>query len=300
MGKPNRKNTLFPTASMSKMFTAIAIAQLIDQGKLSLEDTLEQVLPNYPDKAAARRIKIWHLLSHQSGLGNFFNNEYRRNPESYISPADYFPLFANKPLFFEPGTKFSYSNAGMVVLGAIVEQISKQRFEDYLRENIFAPAGMKNTFYNPAEAPKNRLASLHTRFESNDPLEIELRKEKPNHRIASPAGDSFTTAEDMLLFVRALQKGKLVKQDLLTKFITLNGLISRSENYAYGFDSKLYNGRTGYGHSGGAPGVNTNTITFGDRDYTVVILTNYDPGFAQIFAGKIALLLANVPIHLKE
>jgi CubicO group peptidase (beta-lactamase class C family) len=285
---------------MSKMFTATAIAQLIEQGKLSLDDTLEQVLPNYPDKAAARRIKIWHLLSHQSGLGNFFNDEYRRNPEKYIRPADYFSLFANKPLFFEPGTKFSYSNAGMVVLGAVVEQISKRRFEDYLRENIFAPAGMKNTFYNPADAPKNRFASLHTRFESNDPLEIEPRKEKSNNRIASPAGDSFTTAEDMLLFVRALQTGKLVKRETLTEFTTLNARTPPAEKYVFGFETKSYNGKTGYGHSGGAPGVNTNTITFGDRDYTVVILTNYDPGFAQVFARDTASLLANVPIQPKE
>jgi CubicO group peptidase (beta-lactamase class C family) len=297
-GKPNKKITLFPTASMSKMFTATAIAQLIERGKLSLEDTLEQVLPSYPDKAAAKKIKIRHLLSHQSGLGNFFNDEYRRDPKRYIRPADYFPLFANKPLFFEPGTKFSYSNAGMVVLGAVVEQISKQRFEDYLHENIFMPAGMKNTFYNPLEALKNRIASLHSRFGSNDPFEIEPRKENSAHRIASPAGDSFTTAEDMLLFIRALQKGRTVKQETLTQFTTLNALSSPGENYAFGFDSKLYNGKRGYGHSGGAPGVNTNTITFGDGDYTVVILTNYDPGFAQVFARNIAVLLANVPTNL--
>jgi CubicO group peptidase (beta-lactamase class C family) len=282
---------------MSKMFTAIAIAQLIERGKLSLDDSLEQVLPDYPDKPAAKRIKIRHLLSHQSGLGNFFNKEYKRNPDRYVRPADYFPLFANKPLFFEPGTKFSYSNAGMVVLGAVVEQIGKQRFEDYLRENIFVPAGMKNTFYNPADAPKNQIASLHTRFETNDPLEMEPRKENPNHRIASPAGNSYTTAQDMLFFVRALQKGKLVKKETLAEFTGQNTPTPQSGKYAFGFESKLYNGKTGYGHSGGAPGVNTNTIALGDKDYTVVILTNYDPGFAQIFAHRITSLMANVPTN---
>lgn len=297
---PNRKNTLFPAASMSKMFTAIAVAQLIDQGKISLEDTLEKVIPSYPNKEAAKRIKIWHLLSHQSGLGNFFGEEYNRNPGRYVRPADYFPLFADKPLFFEPGTKWSYSNAGMVVLGAVVEQISDQRFEDYLRENIFLPAGMKNTFYNPAEAPKNRIASLHTRFESNDPFEIEPRKEYSKHGIASPAGSTFTSAEDMMLFVRALQKGKLVKPETLTEFTTRNTPTPPGGKYTFGFESKLYNGKIGYGHSGGAPGVNTNTITFGDEDYTVVILTNYDPGFAQVLARDIAALLANARTSGKE
>lgn len=298
--KQNRKETLFPTASMSKMFTAVAVAQLIERGQLSLDDTLEQVLPDYPDKIAAKRIKIRHLLAHQSGLGNFFNNEYKRNPERFVRPADYFPLFANKPLFFEPGTKFSYSNAGMVVLGAVVEQISKQRFEDYLRENIFAPAGMKNTVYNPAEAAKNRIASLHSRFENNDPLEMEPRKENSAHRVASPAGNSYTTAADMLLFIRGLQTEKLVKRETLATFNGQNAVAPRGDDYAFGFETEIYNGKFGYGHSGGAPGVNTNTITFGDGDYTVVILSNYDPGFAQVFARNAALLLANVPAAAKK
>jgi CubicO group peptidase (beta-lactamase class C family) len=294
--KPNRKNTLFPTASMSKMFTAIAIAQLVEQGKLSLDDTLDKVLPNYPDKTAAKKIKIWHLLSHQSGLGNFFNDEYKRNPERYNRPSDYFPLFANKPLFFEPGTKWVYSNAGMVVLGAVVEHVSKQRFEDYLRENIFAPAGMKSTFYNPADAPKNRIASLHSRFESNDPLENDPRKEHSNHRSASPAGNTFTTTEDMMRFIQALQTGNLIKRETLIKFTTPNELTPRSEQYVYGFETFEHNVKTGYGHSGGAPGVNSNTITFADGSYTIVILSNYDPGLAQNFARNAARLLANVPI----
>jgi CubicO group peptidase (beta-lactamase class C family) len=298
--KPNRKDTLFPTASMSKMFTAVAIAQLIERGELSLDDSLAAVLPDYPDRAAAERIKIRHLLAHQSGLGNFFNNEYKRAPDRFVRPADYFPLFADKPLFFEPGTKFSYSNAGMVVLGAVVEQIGKRRFEDYLRENIFAPAGMKNTFYNPSEAPRNRIANLHTRFETNDPLEMEPRKEKNDHRIASPAGNSYTTAKDMLIFLRALQKGKLVKPETLAVFTGQNAPTPSEGKYAFGFESKLYHGKTGYGHSGGAPGVNTNAITFGDNDYTVVILTNYDPGFAQVFARDVAALLARVPNQAKK
>jgi D-alanyl-D-alanine carboxypeptidase len=298
--RPNRKNTLIPAASMSKMFTATAIAQLIDRGKLSLDDTLDRVLPAYPNKDAARRIKIRHLLSHRAGLGNFFNEEYHRNRDRYVRPADFLPLFANRPLFFEPGTKFSYSNAGMVVLGAVVEQISGQKFEDFLRDNVFRPAGMKDTFYDPAQAPKDRLASLHSRFETNDPLEIEPRRESSNHRIASPAGSTFTTAKDMLLFIRALQKGKLVKPEIMKEFTGQDSATPENGKYIFGFESKIYQGKTGYGHSGGAPGVNTNAITFGDQDYTVVILTNYDPGFAQVFARDVASLMANVRTEVKK
>jgi D-alanyl-D-alanine carboxypeptidase len=289
---PNKTTTLFPAASMSKMFTAIAIAKLVESGKLSLDDTLEKVLPDYPDKDAARRIKIRHLLSHQSGLGNFFNDTYRRNPERYVRPSDYYPLFANKPLFFEPGTKMSYSNAGMVVLGAVVEQVGKMKFEDFLKENIFKPAGMKKTFYNPSDASKNLIANLHSRFESNDPLNFEPRKENSDHRIASPAGGSYTTASDMLRFIRALQKGKIVKAETLKQFtVPASGVPG---NYAFGFESFVKNGKAGYGHSGGAPGVNTNTMTFADGSYTVSVLTNYDPGFAQNLVRDIVSLLANV------
>jgi hypothetical protein len=122
---------------------------------------------------------------------------------------------------------------------------------------------------------------------------MEPRKENSNHRIASPAGNSYTTAKDMLLFIRGLQKGKLVKRETLTTFTGQNEPPA-IDKYAFGFESKLYNGKKGYGHSGGAPGVNTNAITLGNGDYTVVILSNYDPGFAQVFARDITLLMANV------
>jgi CubicO group peptidase (beta-lactamase class C family) len=296
--KPNRTDTLFSTASMGKMFTAIAVAQLLETGRLSLEDTLDKVLPSYPDKDAARRIKIRHLLSHQSGLGNFFNQEFRRNPDRYVRPAEYYPLFAEKPLFFEPGTGWVYSNAGMVVLGAVVEQISGGRFEDYLRKNVFKPAGMKDTFYDSSKANQERLANSHLRSEISDPLHLELRAERhekdATRRLASPAGGSFTNARDMFRFVRALQKGRLVKPEILTLFTTPQTETAASESYAYGFESFVFNGKKVYGHSGGAPGINSNTLTFADGSYTVVIMSNYDPGFAQKFARDIARLLAGI------
>ena len=141
---PNNLDTKFNLGSMNKMFTSVAIAQLVQAGKLSYDTTLAKVLPEYPNKEVAAKITIHHLLTHTSGLGDFFKPEFFQNREKYRNPKDYFPIFANDPLRFEPGKSWSYSNAGFIVLGAVVENASGQNYFEYVRDHIFSPAGMKD------------------------------------------------------------------------------------------------------------------------------------------------------------
>ena len=131
---------------MNKMFTSVAIAQLVAQGKMAYTDTLAKLVPDYPNQDVAKRITIHQLLTHSSGLGDYFTDVYQRTAKNTLRAVrDYFPLFVDKPLLFEPGTRFSYSNAGFMVLGAVVEKLSGQDYFTYVREHVYAPAGMKDT-----------------------------------------------------------------------------------------------------------------------------------------------------------
>jgi CubicO group peptidase (beta-lactamase class C family) len=296
---PNRPDTKFNLGSMNKMFTSVAIAQLVEAGKLSYQDTLAKVLPEYPNKQVAETVTIHQLLTHTAGLGDFFDNpEFRPHRERYRNPRDYFPLFANNPLRFAPGSRFGYSNAGFIVLGAVVEKVSGESYFDYVRAHILRPAGMLNTdSYELTEVVPN-LAVGYGRFE-DDPMGIDPRRSN----IAflpwrgSPAGGGYSTAPDLLRFAEALRTNKLVNAQL-TELITspktpMTGA-PRPAKYAYGFAIEEVSGKEIRGHSGGGSnsGINSSMEIFWDGSYTVIVLGNYDAPAAEELAHKICEFLA--------
>ncbi|MDQ3062430.1 MAG: beta-lactamase family protein [Acidobacteriota bacterium] len=144
----NNTETKFNLGSMNKMFTSVAVAQLVERGKLSFDDPISKHLLNYPNKSVADKVTIHHLLTHTSGMGDYKNEKFFEQIDQRKTIVDLLPFFANEPLAFEPGAKFQYSNAGFAVLGLIIEKLSGQNYFDYVRENIFKPAGMNNTNSN--------------------------------------------------------------------------------------------------------------------------------------------------------
>jgi CubicO group peptidase (beta-lactamase class C family) len=300
-GVANRVDTKFNLGSMNKMFTAVAIAQLVEAGKLSFEDTLAKVLPDYPNRQVAEKITVHQLLTHTAGLGDFFDNpDFRPYRERYVKPADYFPLFAAKPLRFEPGARLGYSNAGFVVLGAIVERVSGQSYFDYVREHVYRPAGMTaSDSYELTEVVPN-LAVGYARFQ-DDPFGVDPRRSN----IAflpwrgSPAGGGYASAPDLLKFARALSAHKLLGAQM-TELVTsakvaFTGSPRANEKYGYGFVSEvLAGGKEIRGHSGGGAnsGINSSLEMFRDGSYTVVVTANYDAPAAEDLAHKICEFLA--------
>lgn len=296
---PNKIDTKFNLGSMNKMFTAVAIAQLVEAGKLSFDDTLAKVLPEYPNRLAAEKITIHQLLTHTSGLGDFFDNpEFRPYRQKYQNPADYFPLFAAKPLRFEPGARFGYSNAGFVVLGAVVEKVSGKNYFEYIRENIYQPAGMTDSdSYELTETVAN-LAVGYGRFE-DDPMGIDARRSN----IAflpwkgSPAGGGYASAPDLLKFVQALRKNKLIgakmKETLLETKTQMRGSY-RPGGYGYGFITEEFSGQKVFGHGGGGAnsGINSHLKIFADGSYAVIVMSNYDSPAADDLNHEITRLLA--------
>ncbi len=139
---PNRPDTKFNLGSINKIFTQVAVAQLIEKGKLALDDTIGKHLPDYPNRRAAEKVTIKHLLEMSSGIGDFFGGKFDASPKNRVRRLeDYLQFFAAEPLKFEPGANRQYSNGGYIVLGAIIEKVAGQDYYQYVRENIFKPAG---------------------------------------------------------------------------------------------------------------------------------------------------------------
>ena len=141
---PNNVDTKFNLGSMNKMFTAVAVLQLVQQGKLSLDDRLSEYIDEeWLPRRTTDKILISHLLCHTSGLGSYFNETFfGRSRESVRELVDYKPMLAEEKLAFEPGTKFKYSNTGMLILGVVIETVSGQNYFDYVRENVYKKAKM--------------------------------------------------------------------------------------------------------------------------------------------------------------
>ncbi|PZQ59548.1 MAG: hypothetical protein DI570_15695 [Phenylobacterium zucineum] len=289
----NGMETRFSLGSMDKQFTAVAIGQLVEQGRLSLDSRLIDVLPDYPNPEAARKITIRHLLSHQAGLGMLFERPGWEWAREWKSHAEILPLFANAPLEFEPGRAAAYSNEGYVVLGAVIEKVTGQPWKAYVAEHVFRPAGMTRTGgLGAGERPADRAVGY--RFPWGDPLGLKGRS--ANWDMATRAiscGGGFSTAGDMVRFVQALKAGKLVKPETL-KLLTTHPEGGLAE---YGLGLELIPTKAGrliVGHDGGGPhsGINSDAKIVWETGYAYAVLGNYDSPFAQTVGKDLGEMLA--------
>jgi D-alanyl-D-alanine carboxypeptidase len=289
---PNRMDTKFNLGSMNKMFTSLSIAKLVEQGRLSFEDRISKVLPEYPNKENAEKIAIHHLLTHTAGLGSLFDRAGYDRTEKYATSSSYFKMFAKEPLIFEPGTNHSYSNEGFIVLGAVIEKLTGQNYHEYVREHIFRPAGMPDTDAYALDDVTPNLAVGYARFE-DDPFGIDQRR--PNWMFlgwrGNACGGGYSTALDLLKFSNALRHYKFVGKDLTEK---LTSKQSSMPGYGMGFQLEERNGRKIVGHGGGGPnsGINSQLSMFWDGSYTVAVLGNYDAPAASNLTSGICEFLA--------
>lgn len=278
---PNNVNTKFNLGSMNKMFTSVAIAQLVESGKLSFDDSLAKFLPDFPDKEAAEKIKIKHLLSHTSGLGSYFNRAFMESSRArYRTVDDFLELAKTEKMQFEPGTKWQYSNTGMLVLGKVIEKASGQNYFDYIRENIYKKAGMTNSdAYDLDSVNPNLAVGYEKNFTEQGAV---FRNNIFMHVIrGGPAGGGYSTVGDLLKFARALQSGKLVGKEYV-KMLTTAKPELKSPDYGFGFGIESES----FGHSGGFVGISSQLIIFTNSDYTAVVLSNYG-GASQSVTAKL-------------
>jgi D-alanyl-D-alanine carboxypeptidase len=266
---PNGTDTQFCIGSMNKMFTAVAVLQLVQQGRISLDKPVATWWPDYPNHDLAARVTIRELLSHSGGTGDIFTPEYQAHRLEVRTLADYVRLFGNRPVAFEPGTRMEYSNYGYILLGRIIELVSGESYEGYVHKHIYVPAGMQRTDSRPELDHVDGRAVGYTHgagglVPNSDALPWS----------GTSAGGGYSTVHDLFLFAQALQGGTLLDPRLLKEATNASKLRA---DYGLGFYI-LPDG--GYGHGGGAPGINGEMHILPHSGYVLVALANRDPRMA--------------------
>jgi len=289
---PNQVDTKFCIGSMGKMFTAVAIAQLVEQGKLSYDDKIGEYLgSDWILSEVGEKVKISHLLSHTSGIAEYLDDEfYEFEAGTYRTLEGRKSIVKEKSLTFEPGTQWAYCNIGFILLAAVIEKVSGMNYSDYIKEHIFDPAGMDNTYDSFRNKTLSNLALGYDKAQEEG--KASWRKTGFfGKNDGTPSGGGYSTADDLLKFSEALRSNLLISsgsKDLLTSVKpNLNSM-----NYGYGFwieNSRIF-GRV-VGHGGTAPGVSANFRIFLDRGYAMIILSNFSEAILPV-ARKIRSLLA--------
>jgi CubicO group peptidase (beta-lactamase class C family) len=286
---PVDMDTKFNLGSMNKMFTSVAVMQLVESGVLSVDDPIGEHLDDtWLSEEIRNSVTVHHLLTHTSGLGSYFTEEWdAQSRKLYRKVDDYKPLFAADTLAFEPGADWSYSNTGMLILGAVIEAVTGEDYFNYIRENIYGPAGMGDTDCYDMDCPVENLAIGYWRSREcasgwkNNYYEHVIR--------GGPAGGGFSTSPDLWRFARALEEGGLLSEESLELLWTDHF----DAGYGYGFG--LREGPAGrvVGHGGGFSGINANLDMFIDAGYISAVMTNYD-GAGSPVDMKIADILGRV------
>jgi CubicO group peptidase (beta-lactamase class C family) len=269
---------------MNKMFTAVAVLQLAQAGKLQLSDPLSKFLPDYANKELASKVTIHHLLTHTGGTGDIFGPDFDAHRLELKTLNDYLKLYEKRGLQFEAGSKWEYSNYGFLLLGAVIEKAGGQSYYDYVREHIFKPAGMNSTDSLPENEAVAGRSVGYMKEKANAPW-------TPNTDTlpfrGTSAGGGYSTVEDFLRFANALESHKLLDVEH-TKLLTTGKVDTpRGSQYAYGFMAEQ-SGMRCFGHGGGAPGMNGDLRICPDSGYVIVVLSNMDPPAAQRVADFVA------------
>jgi CubicO group peptidase (beta-lactamase class C family) len=275
----NSMDTRFDLGSINKSFTQVAIGQLMSQGQLTLDDLISKHLPDYPNKEVADKVTIRHLLDHTSGLGDIFTETFfGASKSNFRSPRDFFVLFADQPLNFEPGEGNSYSNAGYMVLGAIIEAVSGQRYVDYVTQHIFHPAGMSGAGFFASDEPEPNVATGYTRMGLHPDYDTDWEGYRSNVFIlparGNSAGSAQASAEDLLHFDTALRHHKLLPPEYTAWHFGGPEPKPGSTGSTRNTPSEA-----AVGIAGGAHGVSA--VLESDGELVMVVLANYDWPIAE-------------------
>jgi CubicO group peptidase (beta-lactamase class C family) len=290
---PNTPTTKFRLGSLTKQFTAASILLLEERGKLKVDDPVKKYMPDAP--AAWDKITIFHLLTHTSGIQNFTGfPDYDSTQAIPTTPEKLVERFRNKPLEFEPGTKWNYSNSGYVLLGYLIEKISGQSYAEFLQQNIFTPLGMKDSGYDSNSAIIAHRAAGYAPGK-NGPVNAGF----VDMSIPFSAGALYSTTEDLLRWEQGLFGGKVLTPASLAKMTT-----PFKQDYAFGLGVSTNDGHKMIAHDGGIQGFNTFLAYFPDDKLVVAVLANLNGPFADQIARNLASVAHGekvvLPVERKE
>lgn len=286
---PNTPRTRFRLGSITKQFTAMAILVLKEQGKLALDDPIGKYVDDAP--AAWKKVTLHHLLTHTSGVPSYTSDpSYVKKMARPESVKSMIARFRDKPLDFESGSKFSYSNSGYFLLGAVIEKASGTSYEAFLKSSIFDPLGLKDTGYDHFETVIPGRASGYER-------EGDQLRNAPYLDMSQPyaAGSLYSTVEDLARWDRALHEGKLISKASYDRMFK-----TEKAGYAYGWAVADRSGRKEVGHGGGINGFATRIDRYPEQDVCVVVLCNVVPVNPGRVAHGLTAITFGEPVKLPE
>jgi len=296
----NNRDTAFATASGTKLFTAATVCKLIDQGKLSLDSNVCDIL-KYDLKSIDRETTIMNLLTHTSGIAGCFDYDtseeadeyFRKHPSNLLlKNEDYLPLFVDKPAEFKRGEKMDYSNSNFILLALVIETITKIEFADFIKENILDPLGMERTgFYALNNLPANTAIGYYY-----DPRKDQLFTNYYRIPIIG-AGDGgiYTTADDLKLFWQGLFGCKLFSKDMLEQMIAPKFEFDDIDGHiGLGVFVSEENGERYYWHDGYDNGVNFCTAYFPKSECMLTIMANVNISIGEIQDDFISAICGDV------
>ena len=285
----NTQNTKFRIGSLTKSFTAMAVMQLEEKGKLSLDDKLTKFIPDYPN---GDKITIHNLLTHTSGI---FDHTYLPDYDTQrrvkvCSIEKTISTFKDKPLQFEPGSKFEYSNSNYILLGLIIEQTSGQTYGQYIEEQIFKPLAMNNSGFEYPDRSYENFALGYV-IENDEITRAKSRVMSNGHA----SGALYSTVRDMYLWDRALYTTKLIGRDGLDKmFEPFKG------DYGYGWVIDRLCDRKTIRHGSDSDGYRTNMTRFPDDDVCIIIFSNLENALETKISEDVAAIIFGKPYQLPQ
>ena len=280
----NNEN-VFQLGSMTKQFTAIAILMLEEQGKLNVKHAVSKYVPDYP---AGDSITIHHLLTHTSGIKDFTKMKSLRDiAQKEMTPKMLVDFFKNEPIDFKPGEKFDYNNSGYVLLGYIIELVSGESYEDFIKKHIFQKVGMNRSFYATDRQLIFKRAYGYQKKES-----VYVNKTVISYSVPFASGSLMSTTNDMLTWQNALTHNVLLKAETIEKAFSKYKLNSGAEfTYGYGWHIKEINGTPAREHGGSIFGFKTMGVYIPGKDIYVIGLTNCDCNSPTQLVKDIAALV---------
>jgi len=286
---PNSPATKFRLGSVTKQFTAASVLLLEERGKLSVTDPVKKYLPGAP--AAWDKITLFHLLTHTSGIPDFTSfPDYAKLEPFATTPEQLVSRFRDKPLDFEPGEKWQYSNSGYLLLSYLIETITGETYEKFVRENIFTPLAMKDSGYDSNSAVIPHRASGYVLgkngFENAGFIHMS---------VPQGAGALYSTTGDLLKWEQGLYGGKLLQAASLQKMIT-----PFKQNYAFGLGVETAGGHKLIQHGGGIEGFNTQLAYYPDDKLAIVVLGNVNGRAPGEIAGKLASIAHGETVKLQS
>jgi CubicO group peptidase (beta-lactamase class C family) len=289
---PAKPESAYRLASLTMPMTAIAIMQLVEKKKIDLDAEVQTYVPYYPKKKWP--VTVRQVLGHISGVPTFKNPDVELHIKEHKSTREAIAIFQDFDLLFEPGTRFNYSSYGYNLLGAIVEATSGMPYGDYMKQNVWGPAGMTDTrMDDPTEVIPNRVRGyrlLNGALKNSEYVDV-------SSRFASSGARS--TVPDLLKYASSIMEGRLLSSEgMIAATTAMSTREGRLTNYAMGWDATPYNGRYILAHSGAQQETNTIIYVLPGRKLALAIAMNFENSNASVYLDRLLQVVTGTPFLL--